>query len=59
MESFGKEHLPQEFTTGDLIKLRARKGQSVSSTSIKVLLHRWKANGRIEKTSEGHWQRLK
>ena len=53
------ELLPQEFTTGDLIKLRARKGQSVSSTSIKVLLHRWKANGRIEKTSDGHWQRLK
>ena len=53
------ELLPQEFTTGELIKLRARKGQSVSSTSIKVLLHRWKANGRIEKTSDGHWQRLK
>ena len=53
------ELLPQEFTTGELIKLRARKGQSVSSTSIKVLLHRWKANGRITKASDGHWQRLK
>ena len=50
--------LPSEFTTADLIKLRARKGQSVSSNSIKVLLHRWKNHGRINKLSDGHWQRL-
>ena len=51
--------LPEEFTTADLIKLRARKGQSVSSNSIKVLLSRWKKHGRIEKVSDGHWKRLK
>ena len=52
------ELLPTEFTTADLIKLRARKGQSVSSNSIKVLLHRWKTHGRIDKVSDGHWKRL-
>ena len=50
--------LPNEFSTADLIKLRARKGQSVSSTSIKVLLHRWKTHGRIDKVADGHWKRL-
>jgi len=53
------ELLPQEFSTADLIKLRARKGQSVKSSAIKVLLHRWKSNGRIEKTGENNWKRLK
>ena len=52
------ELLPQEFTTAELIKLRARKGQSVLSNAIKVLLHRWKTNGRIDKISDGHWKRL-
>jgi len=51
--------LPSEFTTADLIKLRARKGQSVSSTSIKSLVSRWKSHQRIEKTGEGRWKRLK
>ena len=51
--------LPTEFSTADLIKLRARKGQSVSSTSIRVLLHRWRANGRIDKVSDGHFKRLR
>jgi len=51
--------LPDEFTTADLIKLRARKGQSVSSSSIKVLLHRWKTHGRIEKLTEGKWHKMK
>jgi len=53
------ELLPNEFTTADLIKLRARKGQSVSSTSIKSLLCRWKKHERIEKVSDGRWKRLK
>ena len=53
------ELLPTEFTTADLIKLRARKGQSVSSTSIKSLISRWKAHSRIEKTGDGKWTRLK
>ncbi len=51
--------LPDEFTTADLIKLRAKKGQSVTSSSVKMLLHRWKANRRIDKLSDGHWKRLK
>ena len=52
------ELLPQEFTTGDLIKLRARKNQSVASSAIKMLLSRWRKNGRVEKLSDGHWKRL-
>jgi len=51
--------LPDEFTTADLIKLRARKGQSVSANSIRVLLHRWKANRRIDRISDGHFKRMK
>lgn len=53
------ELLPNEFTAADLIKLRARKGQSVKSSSIKMLLHRWKMNGRVEKVSDNNWKRLK
>lgn len=52
------ELLPQEFTTGELIKLRARKNQSVASSAIKMLLSRWRKNGRVEKLSDGHWKRL-
>jgi len=51
------EVLPQEFSTADLIKLRARKGQSVKSSAINVLLHRWKAHGRIDKVADGKWRR--
>ena len=49
--------LDREFTTGDLIKLRSRKGQSVSATSVNSLLCRWKKVGRIEKTGEGKWKK--
>ena len=51
--------LPEEFSTGDLIKLRARKGQSVTSTSIKSLISRWKSHQRIEKIGDARWKRLK
>ena len=51
--------LPNEFTTGDLIKLRARQGQSVTPTSINSLLCRWRKLNRIDKTADGHWKRLK
>ena len=51
--------LPQEFATADLIKLRARKGQSVTPTSINSLLCRWRKLNRIDKTADGHWKRLK
>ena len=50
--------LPNEFTTADLIKLRAHKGQSVTSTSINSLLCRWRKLNRIDKTADGHWKRL-
>ncbi|MEE0951877.1 MAG: DUF3987 domain-containing protein [Paludibacteraceae bacterium] len=50
--------LPQEFATADLIKLRAHKGQSVTSTSINSLLCRWRKLNRIDKTADGHWKRL-
>ena len=50
--------LPQEFTSADLIKLRARKGQSVKSSSICMLLNRWRSNNRIEKISETTWRKL-
>ena len=53
------ELLPQEFTTADLIKLRARKNQSVLSSAIKSLISRWKLTGRIERITDGHWKRLK
>ena len=53
------ELLPEEFSTADLIKLRARKGQSVKSSAIKSLICRWKAHNRIDKVSDGHWKRLK
>lgn len=50
--------LPQEFTTGDLIKLRARQGQSVTPTSVNTLLCRWRKMNRIDKTADGKWKRL-
>ena len=50
--------LPQEFATADLIKLRARKGQSVTPTSINSLLCRWRKLNRIDKTADAHWHRL-
>lgn len=49
------ELLPDEFTTADLIKLRARKGQSVQAEAIRKLLQRWRKNGRVEKKAENHW----
>ena len=52
------ELLPNEFTTADLIKLRARKGQSVKSSSISMLLNRWRGNGRIEQVAEATWKKL-
>lgn len=50
--------LPHEFTTADLLKLRARKGQSVSATTINSLLCRWRKLSRIEKMADGKWKRL-
>ena len=51
--------LPDEFTTADLIKLRAKKGQSVKPESIRKLLQRWRKNERIEKKSENQWIKLR
>ena len=50
--------LPEEFTAADLIKLRARKGQSVKSSAISMVLNRWRANNRIEKATETTWRKL-
>ena len=51
------ELLPREFTTGDLIKLRARKGQSVKKSAIFMVLNRWKNNYRIIKIDEATWRK--
>jgi len=50
--------LPEEFTAADLIKLRARKGQSVKSSAISMVLNRWKVNHRIEKATETTWRKV-
>ena len=50
--------LPDEFTAADLIKLRARKGQSVKSSAISMVINRWRANNRIEKATETTWRKL-
>ncbi|MBQ8939570.1 MAG: DUF3987 domain-containing protein [Paludibacteraceae bacterium] len=50
--------LPAEFTTADLIKLRARKGQSVKNNAICMVLNRWKTNNKISKINESTWRKL-
>ncbi len=50
--------LPKEFTTGDLIKLRARKGQSVKTSAISMVLNRWKNTKRIEPCGNKTWRKL-
>ena len=50
--------LPEEFSAADLIKLRARKGQSVKSSAISMVLNRWRANHKIEKVTESTWRKL-
>ena len=50
--------LPTEFTAADLIKLRARKGQSVKGSSISMVLNRWRATNRIEKINETTWRKV-
>ena len=50
--------LPEEFTAADLIKLRARKGQSVKGSSISMVLNRWRVTNRIEKINETTWRKL-
>ena len=52
------DSLPEEFTAADLIKLRARKGQSVKGSSISMVLNRWRATNRIEKISETTWRKV-
>ncbi len=49
--------LPEEFTASDLIKLRARKGQSVKGSSISMVLNRWRNNHRIVKINETTWRK--
>lgn len=52
------ELLPVEFSNADLIKLRARKGQSVKGSAISMVLNRWRGNGKIEKLSDTRWKKL-
>jgi hypothetical protein len=42
----------------DLIKLRARKGQSVKGSSISMVLNRWRSNRKIEKIGEAKYKKL-
>jgi hypothetical protein len=51
--------LSYEFSTTDLIRQRAKNGQSVSPTSIKSLLCRWKKNGKVVKIAEGKWRQTR
>ena len=50
--------LPNEFTTADLIKLRARKGQSVKNNAICMVLNRWKTNRKFKQVAEATWKKL-
>ncbi len=50
--------LPAEFTTADLIKLRARKGQSVKNNAICMVLNRWRTNHKIEQIGEAKYKKL-
>lgn len=50
--------LPAEFTTADLIKISARKGQSVKNNAICIVLNRWKTNNKITKINESTWKKL-
>ena len=50
--------LPAEFTAADLIKLRAKKGQSVKTSAISMVLNRWRTNHRIEKISDTTWKKI-
>ena len=52
------DSLPSEFSAADLIKLRARKGQSVKGSSISMVLNRWRATNRIEKINETTWRKV-
>ena len=50
--------LPEEFSTGDLIKLRARKGQSVKHSAVCMVLNRWRNTKRIDKIGDGQWRKI-
>jgi hypothetical protein len=50
--------LPTEFTTADLIKLCARKGQSVKNNAICMVLNRWRNNNKITKINESTWRKI-
>ena len=50
--------LPNEFTTSDLITLRARKGQSVKNNAICMVLNRWRTNHKIEQIGEAQFRKL-
>ena len=49
--------LPAQFSIKELVTLRAKRGQSVTPASIKMLISRWKQNDRIVKIGEGMWEK--
>ena len=50
--------LPTEFTMADLIKLRARKNQSVKNNAVCMVIKRWKNNHKIEQIGEATYRKV-
>lgn len=48
------EELPQTFTLDDLNRL---KPENTNIGTLRVMIHRWKADGWIEKVKEGEWKK--
>ena len=48
------EELPQIFTLDDLNRL---KPENTNIGTLRVMIHRWKADGWIEKVKEGEWKK--
>ena len=49
------EELPQTFTLDDLNRL---KPENTNIGTLRVMIHRWKADGWIEKVKEGEWKKI-
>ena len=48
------EELPQIFTLDDLNRL---KPENTNIGTLRVMIHRWKTDGWIEKVKEGEWKK--
>ena len=49
------EELPQTFTLDDLNRL---KPENTNIGTLRVMIHRWKTDGWIEKVKEGKWKKI-